>query len=220
MESVFVTGTGTDVGKTAVASGVAYRMRTHGLNVGVMKPYSAGPLRSPDALTEDAYVLAAAAGISPSPELNPCHQSMAAPPYMAGVTPMVSPADMVCKFKLLSAHHDTMVVEGMGGAMVPLGQDYFLADLARDMGLPVLVVTDNSVGSINHTIMTVSSCRYRHARVLGVVLNMIHDGYDTDMMRDTLCDILDVPILGVLPRVDGYVSAARYLNIDAPDAVS
>lgn len=216
MKSVFVTGTGTDVGKTVVASGVAYSMRTNGLDVGVMKPYSAGPLRPPGALTEDAYVLAEAANVSPSPEINPCHQDMAAPPYFSGVSPVVSPADMVSKFKLLATCHDTMVVEGMGGAMVPLGRDYFLADLARDMDLPVVVVTDNRVGSINHTVMTVLSCRYRKTTVLGIVLNMIHDGYDAVMMSDTLYDILATPILGVLPRVDGYVSAAKHLNIDAP----
>ena len=216
MDSVFVTGTDTDVGKTVVASGLAYRMRKDGLDVGVMKPYSAGPLRYTGALTEDAYVLAAAANIPPNPEINPCHQSMAAPPYISGISPAVSPKDMVRKFKLLAACHDAMVVEGMGGAMVPLACDYFLADLARDMGLPILVVTDNRVGSINHTIMTVLSCTYRKTRVLGIILNMIHDGYDAAMMSGTLCNILDVPVLGVLPRVDGYVSASCYLCMDSP----
>ena len=215
MKSVFVTGTGTDVGKTVVASGMAYRMRENGLDVGVMKPYSAGPLCRLGALSEDAYVLADAANVSPCLGINPCHQDMAAPPYASGTTPAISPADMVRRFKLLATCHDTMVVEGMGGAMVPLGRDYFLADLARDMDLPAVVVTDNRVGSINHTVMTVLSCRYRKTSVLGIVLNMIHDGYDAAMMSDTLYDILATPILGVLPHVDGYVSAARYLNIDA-----
>lgn len=216
MKSVFVTGTGTDVGKTVAASAVAYRLRCNGLDVGVMKPYSAGPLRHHGALAEDAYVLASAAGVSPSPRINPCHQDMAAPPYVSGVSPAISPADMVCRFNTLAACHDVMIVEGMGGAMVPLGRDYFLADLARDMGLPVVVVTDNSVGSINHTVMTVSSCRHRKTSVLGIVLNMIHDGYDAEMLSDTLHDLLTTQILGVLPRVDGYVSAAKHLDIYAP----
>lgn len=216
VNSVFVTGTDTDIGKTFVAAGLASLLRGMGLDVGVMKPYSAGTREGRGHPSADAHVLARAAGTDAGEDINPVHQDLAAPPYADYLETgrRQDPARVVERYRSLAKLHEVMVVEGMGGSMVPILADYFMADLARDMGLPALVVAGNRVGSINHIVMTVSSCRSRGARVLGVVLNMIHDGYDERTMRRCLESILDVPVLGVVPRMDGdRVDLSGYLDV-------
>ena len=210
MNSVFVTGTDTDIGKTFVAAGLAAALREIGLDVGVMKPYSAGtPSR-------DIDILAEAAGVAVDGLMNPAHQELAAPPYShyleTGQRP--DPPGIIDRYRRLAASHGVMVVEGMGGAMVPILRDYYMVDLARDMGLPVLVVAGSRVGSINHTVMTAQSCRSRGAQLLGVVLNMIHDGYSEQMMRRDL-GALDVPVLGAVPRLDRPADLGRYLDVES-----
>ena len=216
VNSVFVAGTDTDIGKTFVAAGLAALLRDMGLDVGVMKPYSAGPRESRGHPSADARILAGAAGVDANEDINPVHQDLAAPPYAGYLETgqRQDPVRVVERYRNLAKLHGVMVVEGMGGSMVPILADYFMADLARDMGLPVLVVAGNRVGSINHIVMTVSSCRSRGARVLGVVLNMIHDGYDERTMRRCLEGVLDVPVLGAVPRMDGgHVDLGRYLDV-------
>ncbi len=205
MNSVFITGTDTDVGKTFVAAGLARELRQMGHNVGVMKPYSAGEGN----ISEDIIILAKAADIEPYGETNPSHQDTAAPPY--GYT-SVSPESMVQAYGKLAADHDIMIVEGMGGAMVPIRPDYFVVDLARDMNLPVIIVSHNGVGSINHLVMTVHSCHSRRVRILGIILSMVRAGYDENMMRKQILDILDIPILSVVPR---NADAGQCMNIQA-----
>lgn len=216
INSVFVTGTDTDIGKTFVAAGLVALLRDMGLDVGVMKPYSAGAREGRGHPSADAHVLARAAGVDAGEEINPAHQDLAAPPYAdyleTGRRP--DPARMVERYRHLARLHEVMVVEGMGGLMVPILEDYYMADLARDMGLPVLVVSGNRVGSINHAVMTVNSCESRGARVLGVVLNMIHDGYDERTMRRCLECILGVPVLGAVPRMGGdNADLGRYIDV-------
>ena len=215
VNSVFVTGTDTDIGKTFVAAGLAALLRGRGLDVGVMKPYSAGTREGRGHPSADAHVLAGAAGVDAGEDINPVHQDLAAPPYADYLETgqRQDPARVVERYRSLARLHEVMVVEGMGGLMVPILADYFMADLARDMGLPVLVVAGNRVGSINHVVMTVNSCRSRGARVLGIVLNMIHDGYDERTMRRCLEGVLDVPVLGAIPRTGGgSVDLGRYLD--------
>lgn len=208
LESVFVTGTDTGVGKTMISAGIAHKYRNASLNVGIMKPYSAGPESRP---SDDARILADAAGIVPTPEINPHHQGVAAPPY--GVTPLIPPHHILEIYHRLYDTHDIMVVEGMGGVMVPILRDYFMIDLARDMDLPVIVVADNRIGSINHTLMSLECCRHRGARILGIVLNIISDGYDADMIHDTIQDMVDIPLCGVVPTVSGWENVAEHLRL-------
>lgn len=211
MNSVFVAGTDTGVGKTYVAAGLAGVLRGRGINVGIMKPYSAG--ESTGGISGDAGILARAAGAPVDHSMNPMHQDAAAPPYCSLAGTGHDPRRIVRAYHRLARSRDVMVVEGMGGVMVPILSDYYMADLARDMGLPVLVVATNQMGSANHTIMTVESCRSRRVRVLGVVLNMIHDGYGEDTLGVILRDTVGVPVLGVVPR--NGAAFGDYLDVDS-----
>ena len=209
--SIFVGGTGTDVGKTHVAAGLARMLRGMGMNVGVMKPYSAGQ-HDGTGISPDARILADAAGIPPTPEINPHHQALEAPPYTGSDAAALHPTHMVERYRRLAAGRDVMVVEGMGGLLVPILSDYFMVDLARDMGLRTLVVADNAVGTIHHTVSTLLACRHRGTEVSGIVLNMIRDGYGRDLLQGMLRGVTDTPVLATLSRSD---RPGRLSGVDA-----
>ncbi|MXX20750.1 MAG: dethiobiotin synthase [Cenarchaeum sp. SB0665_bin_23] len=200
-KSVFILGTDTGIGKTYVAVRIIRHMREAGICVGVMKPYSAGKSANSGAKSEDAHALARAAGVTPNPNINPDHQEMEASPYtrcvMGHVPP--DPQDMIRQYKVLESRFDVMVVEGMGGCMVPILHDYYMADLARDMGLPAIMVSDNRIGAVNHCIMSVYMCRCRDVRLDGIILNIMHtDGYDMDVLQNSIEGVLDIPVIGTI----------------------
>lgn len=201
MRSVFVLGTDTGIGKTYAAVRIIRHLRESGMSVGVMKPYSAGRSVKTGAKSEDAHILAKAAGIIPDSSINPDHQEMEASPYTRCVMGCASPdpQDIIQQYRELESRFDTMVVEGMGGCMVPILYDYYMMDLARDMGLPAIIVSDNKIGAVNHCIMSVHVCRFRNVQLEGIILNkMHHDGYSIDVLQKSLEGMMDVPIVGII----------------------
>lgn len=201
MGSVFILGTDTGIGKTYAAVRIIKYLKESGMDVGVMKPYSAGKSIKVGAKSEDAHALARAAGIKPDSSINPDHQEMEAPPYIRcimGHTPP-DPQKIIQQYKVLESRFDVMVVEGMGGCMVPILHDYYVVDLARDMGLPAIIVSDNRIGAVNHCIMSVHACRYRNVCVKGIILNrMHHDGYSMDVLQKSIESTLDVSVMGTI----------------------
>lgn len=201
MRSIFVLGTDTGIGKTYAAVRIIRHLRESGMSVGVMKPYSAGKSVKTGAKSEDAHILAKAAGVMPDPSINPDHQEMEAPPYTRCVMGYASPdpQNIIQQYKTLESRFDTMVVEGMGGCMVPILHDYYMMDLARDMGLPGIIVSDNKIGAVNHCIMSAHVCRFRNVQLEGIILNkMYYDGYSIDVLQKSIESMIDVPIIGTI----------------------
>jgi dethiobiotin synthetase len=168
---LFVTGTDTGVGKTLVACALVRRLRERGLGVGVMKPVetgvgAGGPL--------DALALREAAGVGDALlEICPEPLAMAAAPAVAARREgrEVDRAAMTRAFQRLAARHEWLVVEGAGGLLVPVATGCTMADLARDFGLPLLVVARAALGTINHTLLTLEAAVARGLPVAGVVIS-------------------------------------------------
>jgi dethiobiotin synthetase len=184
-----VTGTDTGVGKTVVAAAMAAALRLDGVDAGVMKPVQTGAIpdddtnrllsvlggSSPGSLRAlDAEYLKAVAGVDDPMRL--ICPSM----YVTPVAPMVAAefegrpvnvGGILSAYRDLAARHEFMVVEGAGGITVPLTEDYLMVDLARSMGLPIVVVARPSLGTINHTRLTVEYARSAGLDVVGVVIN-------------------------------------------------
>lgn len=92
-----------------------------------------------------------------------------------------------------------VIVEGTGGAMTPIRQDYCVADLIRDAAMPAVVVTTNRIGALNLSVMTAAACRDRGAAPLGFVVNCIDpDGYEPGSLAEDIADVAGVPVLAVL----------------------
>ncbi len=224
MAGVFVTGTDTGVGKTVVSCALARGLRDAGVDIGVMKPAETGVTA---AGPEDAQALAAAAGVKdPLDLICPLQYSIPAAPE-ACARDENRPADFATilkAYETLVARHEHVLVEGAGGILVPFSMQRSMADLAARLALPVIIVARASLGTINHTLLTLEACDARQLDVLGVVISHSTgplsdpDQANFDVLRDLLGDRLigEVPPLesGELPDpVDaGLVAVQRRLN--------
>lgn len=175
MRSILVTGTDTGVGKTIVAAGIAAALRRRGVDVGVMKPVATGAVRRGGRLVaEDAELLRRAAGVDDPLELiNPvCLEPPLAPSVAARIAKRPIDLGRIVKaYRELSRRHACVVVEGVGGILVPLKPRYTVGHLAKRLGLPLLVVARPTLGTINHTALTVRAAAGFGLRVVGIVIN-------------------------------------------------
>jgi dethiobiotin synthetase len=168
---LFVTGTDTGVGKTVVACALARALRTRGVDLGVLKPAEtgvgpAGPL--------DAWALRDAAEVEdPIEDVCPEAFSLPAAPFVAARAEgrKVDLARIRAAAGRLRARHGFLLVEGAGGALVPLAAGVTVLDLARELELPVLVVARGALGTINHTLLTLEALAARSIPLAGVVLS-------------------------------------------------
>jgi dethiobiotin synthetase len=176
MRGLFVTGTNTGVGKTAVAAGLAWALRKRKVNVGVMKPFAtANRVFSKKYRSQDTAILAKAAGVNdPNNELNPFFYTLAASPLVASQLKHYPPVDIEKALQILqnlAEKHDFMIVEGIGGIMVPLTENKSVADFAKRAKLPVVIVSTPILGTLNHTLLTVMACKKFGINIKGIIMN-------------------------------------------------
>jgi len=170
----FVTGTDTGVGKTVAACALVRGLRRDGLDVGAMKPIETGV--DPEFGPLDAQALRAAAENVDALELVcPLRFALPAAPNVAAQYEgkEVDLDRVFAAFDQLRSQHDWLVVEGAGGLLVPTTDDATMADLARELDLPILVVARPALGTINHTRLTLEEAERRKLDLLGVVIS--HD---------------------------------------------
>jgi dethiobiotin synthetase len=177
LRGVFVSGTDTNVGKTYVAACLARELRAAGVAVGVYKPAASGcEVRDGQVLSSDALALWEAAG-RPGSLDDVCPQRFLAPlaPHLAARAEgrTLDRQQLRDGFASWRDRCELVIVEGAGGLLSPLGDDDFVADLAVEFQLPMLIVADNKLGAINQTLQTVFVARHYRGGVpvLGVVLN-------------------------------------------------
>lgn len=199
----FITGTDTGVGKTVVTACLLSHFRKHGRNAGVMKPLETGvePGRS------DAEFLLQTAGLEDRlADVSPYRFRSAASPYLAArlENRRVEPGKIIEAFQRLAAVHDLLLVEGIGGLLAPIAPGYLVADLARDLGLPLIVVSRFSLGTINHTLLTLETAKARGIEVCGVIFNHLDRGGINSMEKHNpgiIQELSDVRILGACPFI-------------------
>jgi dethiobiotin synthetase len=209
VNGLFVTGTDTGVGKTVLTAGIVAALRARGHDAGVAKPIQSGALA--DDPTGDAMLLKRWTGVAESAsEIAP--YSFAAPlaPLVAagleGRT--VTLAEAVEAAQAIADRYETVVVEGAGGLMVPLGPDWTVADLAVELGLPLVVVARAGLGTVNHSTLTVRVARSVGLDVVGVILNGAGD--ESSQGNAALIERLaNVRVLGSTPLVEGELTGDR-----------
>jgi dethiobiotin synthetase len=202
----FITGTDTGVGKTYVASLLVRGLRNAGLDSVAMKPICCGD-------RTDAELLREASGARLTlDEINPVWLSAPAAPLVAAdMEKCAVDLDLIrAAFARLRRSHRSILVEGAGGWLVPIRRDYFVADLAADFGLPVLVVVRNRLGAINHTLLTVRAIQSRGLQCAGIVLNNLDDEphVATKTNRAIIEDLSGVPVLFEIERNQRAVELA------------
>lgn len=206
IKGFFITGTDTGVGKTYVAAGIASALRSRRLDVGVMKPVETGCRAVEEKLVpRDAKKLMMAAGARDSIALvNPyCFRKPLAPSIAAELDhAAVNISTIIKAYRTLSRKHDLMIVEGAGGILVPLTAKHTFLDLAEEIGLPVVIVARPGLGTINHTLLTISALRGRGTQIAGVVINYAQE-QKTGLAEKTSPALIEkmsgVPILATIP---------------------
>ena len=208
MRGCFVTGTDTGVGKTVVAAAIAAALSARGERVAAFKPVVTGldEPRDPD-WPPDHELLAAAAGTTPE-AVAPLRFGPPVSPHLAaemeGVT--IEPAELLAAAGAAAAAADALVVEGVGGVLVPLTMGYAVRDFARDLALPVVVAARPGLGTINHTLLTLEAIRAVGLTPAAVVITP-YPGEPDVMTRSNRLTIerlgqVEVDTLPRLPRAD------------------
>ena len=222
VRGVFVTGTDTGVGKTVIAGGFAASLASVGVDVGVMKPIATGgaELASTSTLdngatsagaadqrlvSDDAIFLKHAARVEDSLELiNPiCLREPLTPSVASKLED--APIDLKrvdAAFHQLRQRHEFMVVEGVGGLAAPIRDDVLVAHLAARFGFPLIIVARPTLGTINHTLLTVEFARSFNLEIHGIILNGLRRdmaGLAEKTNPAEISRLANLPILGVVP---------------------
>lgn len=166
---IFITGTDTGVGKTMVTAALLADLRSQGIDAVPMKPIQTGR-------TSDLSVHLKAGHLKPTATelkwMNPYRFTWAVSPHLAAKSEKVkiSLTKILSAYRQLEKAHDFVLVEGAGGVLVPIIGNRTMLDLMKRLKLPVLVVARPSVGTLNHTLLTLNELRRAKVEVLGVVL--------------------------------------------------
>jgi dethiobiotin synthetase len=200
MKALFVTGTDTGVGKTVVSTALVAAFARRGLRVAPMKPCETGD-------GDDAQRLIAASGRPwPLDDVSPFRFPLPASPEVAAraAYTRVHIDEIRTAYARLTRDADLAIVEGAGGLLVPLAEDQLTADLVRALELPLLIVARPSLGTVNHTLLTIEAARRRGLRVAGVVFSRTSDtrGPDEATNPEAIARHGGVEILGALPRLE------------------
>ncbi|MEW6584132.1 MAG: dethiobiotin synthase [Nitrospirota bacterium] len=233
----FVTGTDTGVGKTVVTGALILSLKLLGIRACGMKPIETGchkteggrrkaegrneeDILSPSdgmflreiAQTEESLDL-----ITPVRFENPL-APMAATEIEGKAVDL---GEIKRAFDVLSAKYDAVIVEGIGGLLVPIGKDYFVLNLAKTLGLPLIVVAKPGLGTLNHTMLTVNYAVKEGLNVAGIIINYHRPSEDTiaeETNPKILRRISPVPVIGVFPYLrdfeTGTIEKAIVRNLD------
>jgi len=214
MNGYFITGTDTDVGKTLATAALLRAFLDAGHQAVALKPVQTGcPLQDGQLVAEDPAVYARfAEPYFPNGYPEACCRKFvpACSPHLAAdmAGEALAPDDLADKVEALAQGYDTVLVEGAGGAAVPLGDGRTMLDLMQRLDLPVIVVADNRLGVVNHALMTVEVLRGHGLDVAGVVMTNTTSPTDDDenLRHDnvkTIAELGDVPILADIPHLKG-----------------
>jgi dethiobiotin synthetase len=170
---VFVTGTDTGAGKTVVAAALVAALHEQGRRVAAVKPVLTGldEQRGPDDWPMDHELLGAAAGLDPD-AVAPFRFGPPVSPHLAAelAGTQLDCSALAAATREAAAGFDVVVVEGVGGILVPLGPDFDVRDLAADLDLPLVIAARPGLGTINHTLLTIEAARAAQLGVRAVVL--------------------------------------------------
>ena len=235
----FITGTDTGVGKTVITAALIHAIRLLGLKVCGMKPIETGCLK-PKSKVQSSKLKVKEEVLIPPDGM-----------FLKKMADMDDPIDLITPIRLenplaplpaseiedipvdikkirksyaeLSEKYEVVVVEGVGGLLVPIKRNYFVLDLARDLGLPIIVVSRPGLGTINHTMLTVNYAIKEGLTVAGIIINysLPPEGTPAEKTNpEVIKQISPVPIIGIFPYLEDVErtaiekAAVKNLNIE------
>ena len=205
----FISGTDTYVGKTVITACLLAFYRKHGIDTGIMKPIETGvdPKCSSEANSDAKFLLAVSGNQDTLEEVCPVRLKPAAAPLQAArMTGQTLDIGVILEnFRRLQARHDQMLVEGIGGLLVPIKTNYLVSDLIKDMQLPLIIVSRISLGTLNHTLLTLKAAQETGVEIAGVILNLLENRplNEVELGQASLIEeLIKIPVLGECPFID------------------
>ncbi len=205
MRGYFITATDTGIGKTEVSAALAVELNDKGYKVSVMKPVASGVKK----VCRDAVILKKSSHCGfPIEDINPVAFKLPLAPMVAArLENKKFRLDRVrCSFKKLKSNGDFIIVEGVGGIMVPLHKKrvgaFYVTDLIKEMKLAVIVVARPDLGTINHTLMTLDILKRNKIKIAGIIINhSSKTGKDISVVTnpDIIEELSGVKVLGIMP---------------------
>ncbi|SUW09416.1 dethiobiotin synthetase [Brachyspira pilosicoli] len=207
-KAIFITATGTDIGKTYVSGLIAKHIKDKGLNIGYYKAALSG---SNDIKDSDAWYVKQQADLPDSyDEMVSYTYKHAYSPHLAAQIEGNPPDIKIIKnaYKDISKKHDYMIVEGSGGIICPIrydsNQKIFLEDIIKELNIPSLIIADAGLGTINSTVLTIEYMRSKNLKINGVILNrfeMANKMHEDN--KKMIEEMTGVKIIGVV--IDGIL---------------
>ncbi len=209
----FITATDTGVGKTVITAALIKAIGILGLRPCGMKPIETGCIKEGDVLipSNGMFIKAIAHMEEDIRFISPCCFKSPLAPFPASEIEGISVNLERIKraYTELSKNYDAVVVEGIGGLLVPIKRDYFVLDLIREFGLPVIVVSRPGLGTINHTMLTVNYAIKEGLEIAGIIINYSRPPEGTlaeATNPEIITQISPVPIIGVFPYLEDMES--------------
>jgi len=209
MKASFVTGTDTGVGKTVVCGLLGRYLISKGYNTTTQKWIQSGSQGFPEDIATHLKFMGKrkkeVEGLLS--HLCPYNFKMASSAHLASEQERVTiRTDKIKKsFHLLADRFDFIIIEGMGGALVPFNRKRLVIDIAEELSLPVIIVADNRLGAINHTLLTIEAIKKRGIAIIGIIFNARTKMMDRSIYKDNpriVSAIGKEAILGILPHRD------------------
>ena len=220
-DGVFVTGTDTNIGKTMITASLAWKFSKDMSKICVMKPFATGISEYSNKFrSKDLAILTRAIKLGEKQEnLNPYFYPLPCSPHMASAMLNLPPPSLEYafnKFKLLRKKYDYLLVEGIGGIMVPINAKHTLLDFVKITKLEVIIIATPKLGTFNHILLTVKICQSSGIPIKGIVINkmpnrpsQIEEGIPTFVSEYT-----KIPILGVIPMLkNSKMNEATFSNV-------
>jgi len=214
MNSFFVTGTDTDVGKTCVSAALAKHLHDNDVDVGVMKPFASGYKATPDSVSEDVEILMKYSGANDHVDLvNPYYFEIPTSPYDASkqLNLEIDISKVIESYKQLASIHDIVIVEGIGGIMTPISKNYFVSNLISDLELSSFIVTGSKIGTVNHFMLTYEHAQQKKLNLKGFLVNQnVSDGYELTNLKHQIFGLTGHKVFGAIPynhsfTIESYV---------------
>ena len=225
LHGVFVAGTDTGVGKTHISAALLHWCAQQGWRSAGLKPVAAGTeLVGGQWVNEDVLALRQAGSVPlTDAEVGPLQFKAACAPQIAAALEdrVIAPETIFSAARHLASLADVLIVEGVGGFCVPLTPDWDTADLARELGLPVVLVIGLRLGCLSHALLTAEAIRARGLLLAGWIASTIdpampHSAANLESLRHEMTRRHQAPCLGVVPWLDNPTPAAVAAHLDAP----
>jgi len=203
MKSLFVTGTDTNIGKTCVTASIVKNLRDRNIDVGVMKPFASGYKKNSNSISEDVEILMKYSGShDPVDLVNPYFFEIPTSPYDACkiLAQKISLKKITDAYHVLLSSHDLLIVEGIGGLMTPITQNYFVSNLISELDIDTIIVTGSKLGTVNHTLLTYEHCKQMHLKLKGFVINQTEpNGYELSNLKQQIMELTNQIVYCTIP---------------------